>query len=147
MVRKRPCRICRRWFQPEPRVGGRQHVCSSDECQRERHRRACSDWRGRTAEKRRERQLREKLRGADEKRDSGEAPGRGAHAARRELRLAEVRDAVSLEVYVILDEFLRHLERRLRDAVPAQAPAIPREFGRHPRPEGRDEIAGGRGPP
>lgn len=147
MVRKRPCRICRRWFQPEPRAGDRQHVCSRDECQRERHRRACSDWRGRTAEKRRERQLREKLRGADEKKDGGEAPGRGAHAARRELRLAEVRDVVSLELYVILDEFLRHLDRRLRDAVSAQAPVISREFGRHPRAEGRDEMAGSRGPP
>ena len=47
MARKRPCRICRCWFLPHPRAGPRQQVCSRPECQRERHRRACADWRRR----------------------------------------------------------------------------------------------------
>jgi hypothetical protein len=41
MRRKRPCRICRRWFVPHPGAGDRQHVCSAVDCQRERHWRAC----------------------------------------------------------------------------------------------------------
>ena len=41
ILKKRPCRICRRWFLPDRRAGDRQKVCSGKECQRERHRRNC----------------------------------------------------------------------------------------------------------
>jgi len=33
---KRPCRLCRRWFLPDPRLKERQRVCSTAECQRTR---------------------------------------------------------------------------------------------------------------
>jgi len=44
---KRPCCICRRWFEPDARVRGRQKVCSAPDCQRERHRRNCEELRER----------------------------------------------------------------------------------------------------
>jgi hypothetical protein len=50
MARKRPCRICRRWFRPDPRVGGRQRTCSRPECQRERRVRTQASWRARNPE-------------------------------------------------------------------------------------------------
>jgi hypothetical protein len=37
-TRKRPCRFCRRWFQPDPRVGNKQYACSADACQHARQR-------------------------------------------------------------------------------------------------------------
>lgn len=40
---KRPCSICRKWFQPIAQQKGRQKTCSP-ECQRERHRRQCEKW-------------------------------------------------------------------------------------------------------
>ncbi len=40
---KRPCCICRKWFQPDPRQKGRQKTCSP-ECSREQHRRKCEQW-------------------------------------------------------------------------------------------------------
>lgn len=42
--RKRPCRICRKWFMPDPRQIGRQQTCSDPECRRENHRRQCTRW-------------------------------------------------------------------------------------------------------
>src|SRR6056297_2132233 len=42
--RKRPCRICKRWFLPDPRVKERQKTCGRPECQREWHRRKCAEW-------------------------------------------------------------------------------------------------------
>jgi hypothetical protein len=42
-TRKRPCKICRRWFLPHPRQIGRQLTCSA-ECQKEHHRRLCLQW-------------------------------------------------------------------------------------------------------
>ncbi len=43
-TRKRPCRICRRWFLPHPRLKDRQKTCGNSPCQREWHRRKCEQW-------------------------------------------------------------------------------------------------------
>lgn len=42
--RKRPCRICGKWFYPDPRVGERQKTCGSKDCQRKWHTKKCSEW-------------------------------------------------------------------------------------------------------
>ncbi|MCA1795168.1 MAG: hypothetical protein LC660_15100 [Desulfobacteraceae bacterium] len=41
--RKRPCSICRKWFQPIPQQINRQKTCSPA-CQNELHRRQCEEW-------------------------------------------------------------------------------------------------------
>ena len=46
-VRKKPCRICRRWFQPDARVGERQRACGKPECQSARRQKTQADWRKR----------------------------------------------------------------------------------------------------
>jgi hypothetical protein len=46
-ARKKPCRICRRWFQPDPRVGDRQRACGKVECQTARRQKTKADWRRR----------------------------------------------------------------------------------------------------
>ena len=43
-TRKRPCRVCKRWFIPHPRLKDRQKTCGSPQCQREWHRRKCEQW-------------------------------------------------------------------------------------------------------
>jgi len=49
-VRKKPCRICRRWFQPDPRVGDRQRACGKPECQTVRRQKTQAKWRKRNPE-------------------------------------------------------------------------------------------------
>jgi hypothetical protein len=49
-ARKRPCRICRRWFRPDPRIGGRQRACGKPECQRLRRQKTQAGWRQRNPE-------------------------------------------------------------------------------------------------
>ena len=44
-TRKRPCRICRRWFYPDPRAGERQRACSNRECQAVRRQKTQATWR------------------------------------------------------------------------------------------------------
>src|ERR1700678_367192 len=46
-ARKRPCTICRRWFRPSPRVGGRQRACGNPECQTARRSQTQEKWRSR----------------------------------------------------------------------------------------------------
>ncbi len=41
---KRPCSICRKWFQPDVRQKGRQKTCGKPECMKEQHRRQCEKW-------------------------------------------------------------------------------------------------------
>ena len=44
-TRKRPCRICRRWFYPDPRAGDRQRACSTPDCQTARRQKTQANWR------------------------------------------------------------------------------------------------------
>src|ERR1017187_2240869 len=46
-ARKKPCRVCRRWFEPDPRVGGRQRACSKPDCQTARRQKTQASWRNR----------------------------------------------------------------------------------------------------
>ena len=46
-ARKKPCRICRRWFQPDARVGERQRACGQPECQTARRQKTQAGWRKR----------------------------------------------------------------------------------------------------
>lgn len=46
-ARKKPCRICRRWFQPDARVGDRQRACGKPECQTAWRQKTQADWRKR----------------------------------------------------------------------------------------------------
>jgi hypothetical protein len=137
MRRKRPCRICRRWFVAHPRAADRQRVCGSSQCQRERHRRACKAWREREAEEERRHRLRLRLRA--EATDSQPAAGG--------VRWPVVRDAVGLQVSVILEELVRVLEDVVRDAVSRQVAGIKRESGREMGSGGRDAMVWGGAPP
>ena len=139
MRRKRPCRICRRWFVPHDRSGDRQRVCGAEACQRERHRRACAAWHARNQDYDREERLRRKL-------TKAEAPAVVvADPVSVRIDAMAARDAVGVEVLVFVEETARVVVEWARDAVLAQAFGIKGESGRHGRSAARDEI--GESPP
>ena len=41
---KRPCRICGKWFVPNPRLGERQKTCGTDVCKQRWHTAKCAEW-------------------------------------------------------------------------------------------------------
>lgn len=137
MQRKRPCRICRRWFVPHPRAGDRQRVCGREKCQRERHRRACQAWREREGDEERRHRLQQRLRA-----NVGDL-GSQAGTVRWEV----VRDAVGLEVAVIFEELQRLLEDAVRDAVSRQVAAITTESDRVIGSGRRDDMVSSSAPP
>lgn len=138
MLRKRPCRICRRWFQPHPRAGERQRVCSEAECQRERHRRSCAKWRRNNAQEEKAERLRQRLR---------EPSSPGTPLLLGELRLEVVRDTVGLEAAVIIEETAKLLNTRPRDPVSTQGHEITEKSPVLCKQPAKDAIALGRGPP
>jgi len=116
MIKKRPCRICGKWFQPHSRAGNRQKVCSDPRCQRERHRRSCARWHSRNPDYDREQRLRDLVTITPAK-----EPGRKKlFAPMDEIRWDAVRDAVGLETAVIIEETGKVLHRWARDAVFAE---------------------------
>jgi len=42
--RKRPCRVCGKWFMPNPRLGDRQKTCGADACKQQWHIAKCAEW-------------------------------------------------------------------------------------------------------
>lgn len=50
MIKRRPCRICGRWFHPDSRVGSRQRACGKQACQRKRRQRTQASWRSENPE-------------------------------------------------------------------------------------------------
>lgn len=111
MPRKRPCRVCRKWFTPHVRAGDRQRTCGADGCQRERHRRACAAWRARHPEYDREDRLRRRL-------VQDEAPVAEPTAdPLRRIDWPAVRALVGLGVAVTVEETGRVLHHWARDAV------------------------------
>jgi hypothetical protein len=44
---KKPCRICRKWFRPDVRVGRRQRTCGRIECQQALQKKTLAKWRDR----------------------------------------------------------------------------------------------------
>jgi hypothetical protein len=143
MVRKRPCRICRRWFQPHPRVKDRQRVCSSAECQRERHRRGCARWHESNAGYDRERRVRERL--TAPRAEISEELQRADPLAG--LAWSVARDAVGVDISVIIEESARVVVDWVRDAVPVQPGVRKAKSGGHPQGVPRDEIGGARAGP
>jgi hypothetical protein len=138
MIRRRPCRICRRWFQPHPRAGDRQRVCSGEACQRERHRRACASWHERHPGYDRGERLRQRI-------TEGVEVRKVAFGSAPEARLAwdAVRDAVGMEVAVVVEESAKVLGEAVRDAVGWQPLGIMKESRKVMPERTRDEIAGG----
>jgi len=49
-TKKRPCCICRKWFQPDVRQKERQKTCGRAGCKKEHHRRHCEKWNKRNKE-------------------------------------------------------------------------------------------------
>lgn len=141
MTRKRPCRECGKWFQPNPRAGRRQRTCDRETCQQARHRRACADWRARHPDYDVERRLRERVRAPEV---VGEPLQRDPMA---EVVWDAARDAVGLEVAVIVEETGKVLAGWARDAVHAKASEIMKQISKILPDRARDAIAAGAGPP
>ncbi len=63
--RKRPCRICRKWFLPNPRLKERQATCGNPECKKQWHKKKCAEWNKKNEDYFRSNYLQKKLEAAE----------------------------------------------------------------------------------
>ena len=113
-------------------------MCNGDECQRERHRRACAAWRERNPDYDREDRLRRRL-VVEALEAPADGPAPADPMARLDWRVA--RDVVGLEVAVVVEEFGQVLVKWARDVVSPQMPASKGFSGQVAPSVARDGIA------
>lgn len=111
--RGRPCSECGRWFEADPRLGRRQVTCG-EACSRTRHLQACKKWREANAVEAREDRLRRRLRAAA----GARGPGKVAPVA--QIHWEVVRDEMTPEACVIIEEVVQVLVAWVRDEMVGQ---------------------------
>lgn len=142
MADKRPCRMCRRWFTRDARVGHRHEVCGSEACQRERSRQASAAWRRRCPEKVEAGRLRARLMAKP-----GPPPAEVARSPMAKFSPWAVRHAVGGKGLVVLEEFGKVLAILARHGVPWIPPVEPDRSGKVLAPSVRMLTDAGPAPP
>ena len=125
--RKRPCRICRRWFSPDPRLKDRQMTCGDEGCKREWHRRKCMEWNRANSGFIRKERLAHKLknvavgnRQAKVMNESHPATTSFQGAAQTELLSPLAQEVIIAQLIVMIEYLLRHLLIRVQEVMRRQ---------------------------
>ncbi|MGA1825304.1 MAG: hypothetical protein ACMUIP_11650 [bacterium] len=114
-LKKRPCKICKRWFEPHPRVGERQKTCGDSGCKREWHRRKCTEWNRQNREYFKGLYLEKKLK--DGIKDSRSCQfSQGTPNPYLRLPRQEIQEVIGLEQLIII-EYIFHLVLRRCHAI------------------------------
>lgn len=111
---KRPCRVCKRWFKPDARLGDRQKTCGDAACKREWHRRKCAEWNEKNFEYAKANALQRRIETAKSRPASSGGP-RSLLPQRYAKELNEV------QLVVILEYLGQQLLRRLQEVIKRQA--------------------------
>jgi hypothetical protein len=118
---KRPCRICRRWFTPHPRLGDRQKTCGDPHCKKEWHRKKCAEWNRKNAEYFKTNYLHKKLEGV-----SGGEGVVGALPVRSRfpsgLPQRAVQEVIGVKQFVIIEYLVQILLRRFQELIRVKVP-------------------------
>ena len=118
VFKKRPCRICRRWFIPNPRLKDRQMTCGDSVCKKQWHRKKCAEWNEKNADYFRSNYLQKKL---DIARPSGTSP-----PVLPKTRLKSglphlfVQEVIGIQYVIIIEYFGQLLLRRFQEVIERQ---------------------------
>ncbi len=137
---KRPCRICRRWFTPDPRLGSRQRTCGDEVCQRKWHARKCAEWNRRNPSYFREIYLRGRLEPfgnvlLDQSPSSIESccvndPPRRSFP--QDLPQEVIQEVIEVKQFIIIEYIMRLLSRGFKEVIRRQLVETQREVRRLP---------------
>jgi len=148
--KKRPCRICQKWFMPHPRVGDRQKTCGDPECMRKWHAGKCGEWNRRNRNYVQENYLSDRLAlGVNEKEGSEGASAvatkseshifASSSASFPQLPRSLIKEVIGAQQFVIMEYIARQLFRSVQEVIkrqgyentgdPSQLPPICRPRG------------------
>ena len=119
--KKRPCRICRRWFLPNSRVRDRQMTCGDPTCKREWHRRKCQQWNRANRDYFRANYLQKKLEAAQSDEPS-KAHTRASpkSLSKSGLPFRFVQEVIGVQHLIIIEYLAQLLMRRFQEVLKGQ---------------------------
>ena len=139
---KRPCRICKKWFLPNPRLGDRQKTCGDPQCQRKRHALKCAQWNRKNRPYFQEIHLRRRLESVKanppDPLQSPSSPVAAALPLKAALPINYLRgivqEVIGAQQLVIIEYFVRLLARGVQETIRAQLAETQGESRRLPLP-------------
>jgi hypothetical protein len=118
--KRRPCRICRRWFTPNPRLKGRQKTCGNAKCKREWHKKKCAEWNKKNPDYFKTNYLQGKLNTASTSKTSSQIlPVKGRFKSGLPLLL--VQEVIDIQHLIIIEYLAQLLFKRFKDVLRGQA--------------------------
>lgn len=118
--KKRPCRICRCWFKPNPRLKDRQKTCGDAKCQREWHRKKCEEWNKRNTDYFKANYLQKKL-NAFSPSDTKSKALPVKNRFRSGLPLLFVQEVINIQHLIIIEYLAQLLFKRFQEVIRAQS--------------------------
>lgn len=124
-MKKRPCRVCRRWFRPNPRVGDVQMTCGMPKCKREWHRKKCAEWNRENREYFKEIYLNNKILAASAKTENPDNQQKVKGKTTRTrfnvgLPWQEIQEVMGVKQLVIIEYIIHLLLRSFKEPIKAQ---------------------------
>jgi len=117
--KRRPCRICRRWFTPNPRLKDRQKTCGDAKCKREWHRKKCAEWNKKNSDYFKTNYLQKKLNAAATSETSSQIlPVKSRFKSG--LPLLFVQEVIDIQHLIIIEYLAQLLLRRFQEVLRGQ---------------------------
>ena len=117
--KRRPCRICRRWFTPNPRLKGRQKTCGNAKCKREWHKKKCAEWNKKNSDYFKTNYLQKKLNTASTSKTSSQIL-QVKSRFKSGLPLLFVQEVIDIQHLIIIEYLAQLLYRRFQEVLRRQ---------------------------
>ena len=132
--KKRPCRICRRWFLPNARLKDRQMTCGDPACKREWHRKKCQEWNRVNRDYFRANYLQKKLEAAQcDKAAKADTRAPPQSLSKSGLPLRFVQEVIGVHHLLIIEYLAQLLSRRFQEALRGQLVVTTEKIKQLPR--------------
>lgn len=118
--KRRPCRVCRRWFTPNPRLKDRQKTCGDAKCKGEWHRKKCAEWNRKNSDYFKTNYLQKKLNTAAASKTSSQIlPVKSRFKSG--LPLLFVQEVINIQHLIIIEYLAQLLFSRFQEMIRGQA--------------------------
>lgn len=129
--KKRPCRICQKWFMPNPRVGDRQKTCADPECMRKWHAGKCSEWNRKNRNYVQENYLSDRLELRVNEKEGSEGASAAATTSKSHVSASNsasfpqlprslIEEVIGVQQFVIMEYIARQLFRSVQEVIRSQ---------------------------
>ncbi len=112
--KKRPCKICRRWFRPKGHTGESQKTCGNSYCKAEWHRKKCREWNKKNSEYFKGIYIENKLK--DIRNRSKIQANQSIPSLNLRLPRQEIQEVIGLEGLIVIEYILHLFFRRFQEA-------------------------------